>query len=232
MNRYFVVGDVHGCYDKLVNLLNFWDKKEEKLIFLGDLIDRGKQSLEVLALVRRLVNEFGAIALRGNHEELLSMWIQHPHTESGLYLTQGGYETVTSFIGKELIYKYTAPFLAKYISENFRDELTFINNLPYYYHDNMYIFVYAGVDLDKANWKNTSEKDYCWIRNPFIYGKNETNHIVIFGHTPTRLLNKDKSDDVWVSPCKTKVGIDGAAVFGGKLHALRIKGKSIETLSI
>ncbi|MCU7667118.1 metallophosphoesterase [Bacillus thuringiensis] len=232
MNKYFVIGDIHGCYDKLIKLLEFWNPKEEKLIFLGDLIDRGDRSLDVLLHVKKLVEDYGAIVIKGNHEELFLNWLESPATQSVVYLNQGGYETVSSFMEGTNIGKHTPAFLTNYINDYFQEEISFLKTLPLYFYDELYIFVHAGVDLYKADWKNTRDLDFNWIRNPFIYGKNETNHTIVFGHTPTRLIHKDESDDIWVSPCGTKIGIDGAAVFGGKLHALRINGKEFEGLSI
>ncbi|GAK02244.1 serine/threonine protein phosphatase [Geomicrobium sp. JCM 19037] len=68
MDRAFIIGDIHGNYDELLQLLTHWDPATETLIFLGDYIDRGPDSLQVVRHVMQLVKE-GAIALKGNHEE-------------------------------------------------------------------------------------------------------------------------------------------------------------------
>jgi len=73
-----VIGDIHGMAAKLENLLGQIDMwcaanaraKLRQLIFLGDYIDRGPDSRQVLQIVQRLQAE-GAICLRGNHEELM-----------------------------------------------------------------------------------------------------------------------------------------------------------------
>mgnify|MGYP001031734767 CR=1 FL=1 len=231
MNKYFVIGDVHGCYEKLVALLKSWNPKEEKLIFLGDLIDRGTGSLEVVQLAIKLVKEYDAVVIRGNHEELFINWLLYPETETEVYLAQGGDKTAASFTGIKDIYQYSSEYLTRHILENFIEEASFLEDLPFYYYDDSYIFVHAGIDTDKIDWKKTREHDFCWIRERFYSRPNETNHTIIFGHTPTRKLNVDKSHDVWVSPCKTKIGIDGEACAGGRLHALRIHGKNIKIIS-
>jgi len=46
--RVFIIGDVHGCYHTFLAMLEFWNKDEEMLIQIGDLIDRGSYSPEVL----------------------------------------------------------------------------------------------------------------------------------------------------------------------------------------
>ncbi|ROT47398.1 metallophosphoesterase family protein [Candidatus Cardinium hertigii] len=71
MERTIIVGDVHGCYKELTYLLKtIAYKPSDRLIFVGDLIARGPDSLGVLKLVR----EIGALVVRGNHEEKLLLW--------------------------------------------------------------------------------------------------------------------------------------------------------------
>lgn len=74
----YVVGDLHGCYDYLMQKLNDigFKKSQDRLFAVGDLIDRGKDSLKVL----ELLNEKWFFSVRGNHEdmalsgELHQMW--------------------------------------------------------------------------------------------------------------------------------------------------------------
>lgn len=84
------------------------------------------------------------------------------------------------------------------------------------------MFVHAGVNLLLKDWKNSNTNDFRWIRNPFIYEKNDTGKIIVFGHTPTMFIRSEMKSDIWISPCKTKIGIDGGAIYGGMLHGLRI----------
>lgn len=226
--KYFVVGDIHGCMDKLTQVLSFWKKDEERLVFLGDLVDRGPDSLDVILKVMDLRVNHDAIVLKGNHEDLFLNWLKAPDDESDLYLNQGGAQTIDSFFGKRVAYQQSPSQLAKYIQENFSEEIDCLSSMKLFHETEKHIFVHAGVDLHMKDWKNTNEKLFNWIRNPFIYGKNETGKTIIFGHTPTRTIHPDKVDDVWYSPCHTKIGIDGGAVFGGKLHALRINEETTE----
>ena len=97
-----VIGDIHGMAAKLENLLgqiDMWyvaNAKSElrQLIFLGDYIDRGRDSRQVLQIVQRLQAE-GAICLRGNHEELM---LRATESESDFtnFLANGGNATITS----------------------------------------------------------------------------------------------------------------------------------------
>lgn len=73
--RTIIIGDVHGCSEKLNMLLDSLrpDSGEDRLVFLGDLFDRGQESWEVFQTVRRLAESFGErfVLLRGNHEDYL-----------------------------------------------------------------------------------------------------------------------------------------------------------------
>jgi serine/threonine protein phosphatase 1 len=97
-----VIGDIHGMAAKLENLLGQIDMwcaanaraERRQLIFLGDYIDRGPDSRQVLQIVQRLQAE-GAICLRGNHEELI---LRATESEGDLtnFLANGGDATITS----------------------------------------------------------------------------------------------------------------------------------------
>lgn len=238
----FVVGDIHGQFYMLEKLLTKWNPDVHQLVFIGDYIDRGENSLDVLRLVYQLVREYGAVAIGGNHESMFLQWLDHPEDElflqwmedphdfddlsistSIMYYANGGDRTIDSFYNAPMAYKRLPTCHAGYIKEKFFEEIEFIRNMPNYFEWGDYVCVHAGVDLSISNWRNTSNKDFRWIRHPFHYGFNRTGKTFIFGHTPTLLLNwhiKPGSHDVWVSPCGTKIGIDGGAVFGGLLHGV------------
>lgn len=234
MDSIFAIGDIHGEDQKLKKLLRYWKTDKEQLVLLGDLIDRGANSLEVILLARKLQEEYGAKVIGGNHDDMFLKWIEDPYGELDMYYPQGGRETIHSFFDQQRVtFKYLPDHIAKLLQEQFSTEIEFLRNLPDYYENGHYVFVHAGVNLAYANWKNSSENDFRWIRQPFHYGRNDTGKIFVFGHTPTKNLNKDQSHNVWVSHCKTKIGIDGGAVFGGLLHGLRIKGNGeYDVLSI
>lgn len=80
-----VVGDVHGCYDELVRLLaelgyredaGFRHAEGRRLVFVGDLVDRGPRSVDCLRLVMRLCAEGIALAVPGNHDVKLAKWLR------------------------------------------------------------------------------------------------------------------------------------------------------------
>ena len=243
MNEVFAVGDIHGEFEKLKGLLEHWKCDSQQLVFLGDFVDRGSQSKQVIQHVRQLQSNYGAIALGGNHEDLFLEWLDHPEdrwfskwaqgeyseqdeseirwSQSVQYYSGSGDKTIDSFYDEPCSYRFLPSRHANHIKTQFPEDVEFLRNLPNYYEWNHYIFAHAGVDFNKRDWKNTSEGDFRWMnRSIFQHSKNETGKVVVIGHQRTSLLNKDGSHQVWISPCQTKVGIDGSACFGGLLHGV------------
>jgi serine/threonine protein phosphatase 1 len=70
--KYLVIGDIHGCYYTLMDLLTKHSNSFEKIIFVGDLIDRGAYSADVYLFCRNLVEGGKAIVLKGNHEKIFT----------------------------------------------------------------------------------------------------------------------------------------------------------------
>ncbi|EIR5698127.1 serine/threonine protein phosphatase [Listeria monocytogenes] len=227
MKPIFAVGDVNGEITLLDELLENWDKEQERLLFVGDLIDRGENPAAVLRRVKALADQTGAIVLKGNHEQMLLDFLENPSGKMHYYLSQGGMETIQSLIADSLDKKMTPEGLAERVKEEAAELIDFIRNLPLYYEEGKYVFVHAGVDLTKKDWHDTEERDFFWIREPFLFGQNKTGKVFIFGHTPVQNLHIDESSGIWVSEDKTRLDIDGGAVFGGELHGVVVEEKVI-----
>lgn len=221
MTQIFSVSDIHGELTLFERLLKYWNADNEQLIIMGDLIDRGEDSYGVIKLALKLQQEYGAIGLTGNHEEMFLSWMNNPASETSLYYSQGGKRTIQSFFSNSIIGTTTPTQIRDLLLVQFREEIHFLKELKLYYEDHSYVFVHAGVNLDLQNWKESDESDFTWAREEFHNGRNNTGKTFIFGHTPTRYLHQDKkSDDIWISACKSKLGVDGGATFGGALHGL------------
>lgn len=225
----FIIGDIHGMSDMLNVLLREWNPDSERLIFLGDYIDRGKQSKEVLKTVLNLKEYYDAVLLKGNHEDMLLQWLDNPVELADFYLAQGGYETLRSF-GIDTKYNYEKQAFIFY--EAYISVIESIRDMQYYHQDKDHIYVHAGINPHVDKIEDMSPIDLLWIRNAFFYKEHRINKKVVFGHTPTRLINSNYLNEVWVSNCGKKIGIDGGAASGGYLIGLRIRGSSYEAVYV
>lgn len=215
----FVVGDVHGEITLLKKLLEKWDREKQQLIFIGDLGDRGENSKACFLLAKELVEKHGAIYLKGNHEAILLNFIAKPEEFAGNYFLNGGLGSLESFLHEHINEEYSPTEIALMMKHYYKDLLDFLAELPLYYEWEQYVFVHAGVDLDKKDWHDSTEEDFLWIREPFHKKKNRTGKTIVFGHTPTFYLYGDNDrSDLWTSD--DKIGIDGGAVYGGSLHGV------------
>jgi len=173
--RLIAIGDIHGCIDPLRELVEkrIGIRKEDRIILLGDYVDRGKHIKEVIDYILDLrENGYDILALTGNHESMMLDSIQDEKTLFNWFMN-GGSETLSSFgIGSldELETKY----------------MEFFNNLLFYYLQDQFIFVHAGFNDDLVN-PFEDKFQMIWSRresytNPVFNGK-----IIVHGHTPIPL---------------------------------------------
>lgn len=166
--KHFAIGDIHGNFLTMQALLKQLPiQKDDKIVFLGDYIDRGPRSYEVLEFLK---NNPQYIYLWGNHEEMFSLAQENPVGYKNMWLQNGGKETLKSFKKNNVSAKNIQGYL-----NFFRSEL----NL--YYKTDKFIFVHAGIN---ETLKNSDQDDLLWTRN----FKNEEIQTVIVGHTPEPVL--------------------------------------------
>ncbi len=206
MNRIFVVGDIHGCIDKIQRLLSKmpirWDK--DMLVFLGDYVDRGPDPAGVVQLMIELKSEHPdrVICLKGNHEVMFLDYLKEGPL-SKAFVNFGGISTLESYgispkcETKER--KHLVPF----------SHLQFIQSLPISFEISDFFLVHAGVKPG-ISLDNQKEEDMLWIRHEFIRSDYNWGKRIIFGHTPF--------DSPFIMP--NKIGIDTGAVYGGRLTCL------------
>jgi serine/threonine protein phosphatase 1 len=203
MKRTFAIGDVHGCFDKLEALMgkipiNLY---RDQLVFIGDYIDRGPYSFEVVDYLVELKKRYpGIVFLKGNHEDMLEKYLNG--TDRFSYLMNGGQRTLDGYLHR-----------TRQVSQSAipQDHLDFYNSLVMYYETEDYIFVHAGLRNGIPLEKQSAE-DLLWIREKFIYSNYDFGKQVVFGHTPLT--------EPLVEP--NKIGIDTGAVYGHFLTCVQL----------
>ena len=203
MSSIYAIGDIHGCYHKLIDLLEKIDidVSKDTLLFLGDYIDRGPNSFEVIELLLKLKAEFTDIVfLKGNHEEMLLNYLAGK--EKLLYLMNGGNQTVESYLEHHSGSDF--PIIPD-------AHLEFFNALELSYQTEAFVFVHAGL-RPKVAMEKQDPHDFLWIRNEFVRSTYAFEKKVVFGHTPfpEPLVNSNK------------IGIDTGAVYGNKLTCVKL----------
>ena len=206
--RIFAIGDVHGCAGKLATLLERLplDAQRDTLIFLGDLIDRGPGSMEVIETICRLQRQgVEVVGLIGNHEYLLREYQRSGDTLLLPYLRANGIEaTLTS---------YGAASQRGLIDLSFMppEHRAFLGTLRPYWETDDFIFVHAGI-MPGIPLAEHDLPTLCEKRGEFLTREVPIGKRVIFGHTPfaTPLLTP------------TKIGIDTGAVYGNLLTAVEL----------
>ena len=218
MMNFFVISDIHGMYPQLKKMLTHWDP-DSQLIILGDLIDRGSDSYEVVTEMMHLqqAHPEKVVILKGNHEDMLQYFVEGRMQDPTPFLANGGTEMLRSFIPhfEQLTISQSIELLKKH----FAKELNFLFQARRFYQVGKLLFTHAGFDTTKATWQETAPHDFLWIRKHYER-PNQTTLINIFGHTPTR--NIHETDAIWQSQCGTYIGIDGGCSHGGQLNGLYI----------
>lgn len=223
--RKIVISDIHGYYEELQALLEKVEYKhgEDLLYFLGDYVDGGKQSKEVIQLVMSLCQHENVKAIGGNHDDMFRNYVNGIDYPPNPYTNErnGGVATITSFYPS--YQKGVNEEEAKaHILNEYSHILDWLKNLPYYIEDDHHIYVHAGIDPSKENWKDTSLNDLRWIRGAFHFVDHTQEKTIVFGHTKTYDLHGDKQDfSFWER--ERKIGIDGGIKSHGCLNALIIE---------
>ena len=190
--RIYAIGDIHGRAD-LLDMIEHAIAREESIrppartveIVLGDFIDRGSQSREVVE--RLLLPPIGRerIVLRGNHEAMLLRFLTRPETFAD-WRDLGGIETLSSYgvtRGPASTPRQMIALRDEALQKIPQNHIDFINRTPLVHLEDGYLFVHAGIRPDVPLERQRPE-DLMWIREPFLNWAKKHPYHVVHGHTP------------------------------------------------
>lgn len=216
---YYAIGDVHGEIEKLNTLLGFIRDDARriggatKIVFLGDLIDRGPDSRGVVVKAKQLCEAGEAIAIKGNHEELMLHAVDHRES-IGIYhwAENGGDETILS-------YARANGFADDFRHAIDRDHIKWLRTLPTMIRDEDRGLVFVHGGIDPWRFPNCSDEVKMWTRSRVFFRSNDwpdrdeiKGLLVVHGHTPT-----DDFEPEWQ---RQRINVDTGACFGGPLTAV------------
>ena len=223
--RVYAVGDIHGRADLLEQTLARidWDSVDHPgfrdiEVFIGDYVDRGPSSSDVVTQLLQRSEFRETVFLRGNHEQLLVAFLQD-HTVLDHWQQVGGRETLVSYglqpglrpSRQERIELCAS--LNRMLPRSHRD---FFNKLRDFYICGDYFFVHAGVRPGVA-LSHQNDDDLLWIRNEFLEYRGDFEKVVVHGHTPVmepEILSQ-------------RINIDTGAYTTGNLTCLAFEGDTV-----
>lgn len=227
--RIYAIGDIHGRADLLRTLLGKVDadrkaRPVERMItvFLGDYIDRGPSSKDVLDILLDYGESFETVFLKGNHEKFAVDFLQNPSVIES-WRSCGGFETLLSY-GLKPSFSSTADErlkLSRELAECMPAEhLSFLMSLRLHFQCGGFLFVHAGI-RPKVRLRDQDEKDLLWIRDAFLEYQKPFELFVVHGHTPVHAPDLQSN----------RLNIDTGAFATGRLTCVAIEGSTIRPFS-
>lgn len=226
--RIYAIGDIHGRADLLAQVFARIDAHEASQpavrpvhVFVGDYIDRGPASREVLDRLIERTHAHEVVCLKGNHETYILEFLRRPAIFREWSML-GGRETLMSYGLKPPISAdaKTQKELANALTSALpKSHLQFLGNLPSSFTYGEFFFVHAGVKPGVPLNKQ-SDDDLLWIRDDFLLHEENFGKIVVHGHTPVLELDIRHN----------RINIDTGAYATGRLTCLVIEGDSFAPL--
>lgn len=224
--RVYAIGDIHGRLDLLVELLDMigrddWRRKQREdtsLVFLGDYVDRGPNSRQVIDFIIKLRDQWPNVTcLMGNHEQVFQMAINGDEQAVRFFIRDGvgGRETLASYgISKRAI-KEMEPgelwdLIDKAVPQHHKEFLASLNSQAII---GDYAFVHAGIQPG-VPLHEQEDTDLYWIRDAFLNFEEPHSHMIVHGHSIR--------EEVEMRP--NRIGIDTGAYATGHLTAIGLEG--------
>jgi serine/threonine protein phosphatase 1 len=185
----YAIGDVHGQYDLLDALLAFIQtdadrrRQDPRVIFLGDIVDRGPESKNCIELVISTLKRWPKSKLiLGNHDDwfLRVLGVDAPDPAVvRAWFNNGGLPTISNYD-----YEPDLRYARQAITLEYEHHIELFRRASLIELDGAFAFVHAGIDPNKAV-DNQDREDCLWIRKPFLEHVAPLSHVIVHGHTVT-----------------------------------------------
>ncbi len=204
MRKTYVIGDIHGCYDEFMKLLEKIEVTDDDLIIsLGDIVDRGNKSVE---LYHYFKNRKNVLVLMGNHER--------KHLNGVL--------------------NYSQEIVKVQFQDKYNEFRAWLKTLPYFYETDSAIIVHAFFEHDKKLYEQKEEvlsgttSGSKYLEQKYTKGKNWSDYYdgtkpIIYGHHVVGDIPKIKNNTY---------GIDTGACHGGMLTAIELPSLTIHQVKV
>jgi len=199
MDKIAIIGDIHGCHQTLLTLLDKIDEYGDvnKIYTVGDLIDRGPSSKHVVQeVIDRKIQP-----VMGNHEDMFMNFMND--VDGYTFFMNGGQKTIESYGDREDIPQ---------------EHIDFLSNLPYFIETEDFILSHAGVStMIKKSGHNWRGGDFM-AKQELLWNRDNTatmEKLQIFGHTPKDEVHKINRNGETIA-----VNLDTGCVLGYSLSAL------------
>ncbi len=161
MAKYICVGDIHGRYDLLSELLRLAESRypDHRLIFLGDMVDRGPESFKVVDTIKKLTETKNAVALLGNHEGMMFDYVNKGRTNpEHIWIYNGGKKTMDAYASATKLYGKP-----KFIQAIKKTHWNWFQTLPLYFETDEIWISHAPIPREVHwgnNWKTKGMTDF------------------------------------------------------------------------
>ncbi|MEJ2470099.1 MAG: metallophosphoesterase family protein [Desulfuromonadales bacterium] len=201
--RLLAVGDIHGCLAPLQRLMSqVMPTPDDRIVFLGDYIDRGPDSAGVIDYLLDLAGQGPeSIFLRGNHEQMFLDYLDG--ADPSLFLVNGGLMTLNSYRAAG---RWPLP----------AEHRSFLDSTHQYFATESFIFVHAGLRPGVA-LRDQKTSDTLWIRGEFLASDYDWGKTIVFGHTP--------QEQPLISA--HRLGLDTGCVYGRQLTCCDVRSGQI-----